>query len=92
MFIGNNRQEIATTISKLKQEGDILLDCNTEIRTKPTGYQQDESRNGGILKQITEETDMVILHTTQDRIKWNRENRTKNTEKSIIDYICNTER
>ena len=85
-------QEIATTLSQLKQEGDIILagDFNAKINTNSTAYPQEESRNGSILKQIVEETDMTILNINDKTIKWTRENRNNNREKSIIDYVlCN---
>ena len=48
----------------MHQEGDVIIagDFNAQIKTDHKDYIQEESRNGKILKDVTEETGMTVMN------------------------------
>ena len=64
----------------MHQEGDVIIagDFNVKIKTDHKEYIQEESRNGQILKDVTEERGRTARNIRNDTIKWPRENRMNN--------------
>ena len=82
-------QEIRTTLTRLQEQGDVMLigDFNAKLNINTPKYKQQQTRNGALLQEIIENTNITPLNTKEEHIHWTRENRTNQTEKSIIDYV-----
>ena len=81
--------ELTTEINRLKQQGGIILtgDFNAKIGISQPKCTQKNSRNGKFLENLINETGLIPISTNASRGIWTRQNRTKHTEKSVIDYI-----
>ena len=86
-------QEIANTVLRLQQEGDVLLvgDFNAKLYINIRNIQQEDSRNGKLLQEIIDLNNLHLPSITEETADWTRENRTKPSERSVIDYIITTE-
>ena len=85
-------QSLENQISLLKESNEVILggDFNAKLEINTKEAKQKQSRNGKMLQQLIENTDLITASTNPDIGMWTRANRKKETEKSIIDYILAT--
>ena len=81
--------ELKVQINRLKEQGGIILtgDFNAKIGINQPKCTQKTSRNGKFLENLINETGLIPISTNASRGIWTRQNRTKHSEKSVIDYI-----
>lgn len=84
--------QLTTQIEQLKRKGEIILtgDFNAKLKTQTETINQNESRNGKLLRKLIKTTNLNPITTKPEYINWTRQNRKKLSEKSIIDYILIT--
>ncbi len=85
-------QALETQIKQLQTQGEIILggDFNAKLEIKSKKGDQKQSRNGLLLQNLIEETNLTPITTNADHGHWTRVNRCNTNEKSIIDYILTT--
>ena len=85
-------QSLENQISLLKENNEVIIggDFNAKLEINTKEAKQKQSRNGKMLQQLIENTDLITVSTSPDIGIWTRANRKKDTEKSIIDYILVT--
>ena len=85
-------QLLSSQISMLKTRGEIMLatDANAKLEIKDGKYQQELSRNGKYLKELTEEHNLIVVSLNSKTGKWTRKPRTTTEKESIIDYVLMT--
>ena len=73
----------------MKKKGEIILtgDFNAKINYNNDQAKQKQSPNGKILQQLIDEHELVVANHQSNRGNWTWQNRKKNEENSIIDYI-----
>lgn len=81
--------QLQTQIEKLRMQGNVILagDFNAKLEIRGNRIQQDQSRNGKLLKELIDDNTLIPISLEKEKEKWTRVNRTKVTEKSVIDYI-----
>ena len=86
--------QLTSQVSKLKQSGEVILmgDFNAKIaiNDNKTGATQQQSRNGKLMQEMIDDTNLDTVSTKAHIGIWTRVNRKKTTEKSIIDYVLMT--
>ena len=81
--------QLRTQITKLKNEGPIILvgDFNAKLKVEKQGIKQEMSRNGELLQDLLDQTDMYPISLVSQTGTWTWENRHNPQQKSIIDYM-----
>ena len=81
--------QLRTQITKLKKEGPVILvgDFNAKIKITKQGVDQKLSRNGEMLQDLLDHTDMYPISTQSQTGSWTWEDRNNPQKKSIIDYV-----
>jgi hypothetical protein len=84
--------QLASQIHKLKKKGEVILtgDFNAKLQINTPPINQNESRNGKLLKDLLKNTELNPVSIENIYINWTREHRKKHNEKSTIDYILMT--
>ncbi len=84
-------QYLQTQVKQLQTRGEIVIggDFNAKVSVKNL---QNQSRNGQLLQNMINETNLTNITTQAEIGKWTRVNRNKPEERSIIDYILMTEK
>ena len=88
-------QEMTTQINKHQQKGQVIImgDFNAKLEINKQQCIQNASRNGQRLKELLNLTRTTAINTLETHIgTWTRENRNKQSEKSVIDYIIISEK
>ena len=77
--------QLETQIHRYQAEGEVILagDFNAKLKTQ----EQDESRNGSIMRNLIKNTGLQPINNKSKTGKWTRVNRKNQNERSIIDYI-----
>lgn len=85
--------QITSQIIKLKKRGEIILtgDFNAKIEINNNVVKQAMSRNGKIMQNMIENTNMTPVSTQATMGNWTRVKRKDNNERSVIDYILMSE-
>lgn len=87
--------ELTTQIMTRKRTGDIVLtgdfNAKLEIKDRQNKIIQNQSRNGRMLQQTIDTTNIIPVSLNNKENKWTRVNRNNPQEKSIIDYILVSE-
>jgi hypothetical protein len=81
-------------IHRLQQEGEIVVvgDFNAKIEINKGREKQETSRNGKILEELIQNTNMTPVSVTKGKGMWTRVNRNKPTERSVLDYVLMTKK
>ena len=81
--------QITTQINCLQETGSIILagDFNAKLEVKEKNINQEQSRNGKLLQEMINNTNLIPVNLQSKTGLWTRQNRNNPDEKSIIDYI-----
>ena len=81
--------QITTQVNKLNNNGEIILmgDFNAKLRIVSNQVNQEESRNGKLMQNMMNSTNLISKATMTCGGMWTRVNRKNTSERSIIDYI-----
>ena len=84
---------VSSQINSIKQNHEIILtgDFNAKLQVNTLEINQNESRNGTILKQMNNLTGTIPYTIKNMRPEWTRINRKNPNEKAILDYVITSE-
>lgn len=87
-------QKLTTQVLQLKRKGEIILsgDFNAKLKIIRNGNTiQDESRNGKLLKEFMERTNLTAVTLNAEHGIWTWQNRHNPDQRSVIDYVLASE-
>ena len=84
---------VSSQINSIKQNHEIILtgDFNAKLQVNTLEINQNESRNGTILKQMNNLTGTIPYTIKNMKPEWTRINRKNPNEKAILDYVITSE-
>ncbi len=90
--VQNIYNNLETQIKQAQAEAETILggDFNAKLEIKANNLEQKISRNGKMLQQLINNTNLTPLNTEGQNGLWTRVNRNNPEERSVIDYILTT--
>ena len=81
--------QLRTQITRLKKDGPIILtgDFNAKLNVDKPGIKQEMSKNGELLQELIDQTDMHPVSLMSQTGTWTWEHRHNHEKKSVIDYV-----